>query len=113
MVAVAMVLQSSGVLPFPRSKRASNKSKAKKISFTQTRVEALRHSGSGPKPEYVYDRGKPGLAIRLTAGGARTYVFVGRLHGKVAPRFPLGRVVSLKLAKARAAVDKIRGDAAL
>jgi integrase len=73
----------------------------------------MRHSGSGPEPEYVYDKGKPGLAIRLTAAGARTYVFVGRLHGKLAPRFPLGRVVSLKLAKARAAVDKIRGDAAL
>ena len=40
-------------------------------------------------------------------------MFVGRLHGRVAPRFPLGRVGSLSLAKARAAVDKIRGDAAL
>lgn len=112
-MAVAIVLQSSGVLSSPRPDRASNKSKAKRISFTQTRVEALRHSGSKPEPEYVYDKGKPGLAIRLTAGGARTYVFVGRLHGRVAPRFPLGRVGSLSLAKARAAVDKIRGDAAL
>ena len=74
---------------------------------------ALRHSGLGPEPEYVYDKGKPGLAIRLTARGVRTYVFVGRLHGKLAPRRPLGRVESLHLAKARAAVDKIRGDVAL
>ena len=112
MIAVAMVLQSSSVLPFPRPKGASNKSKARKISFTQTRVEALRHRDLGPEPEYVYDKGKPGLAIRLTAGGARAYVFVGRLHGKAA-RFTLGRVASLNLAKARAAVDKIWGDAAL
>jgi integrase len=61
----------------------------------------------------VYDKGKPGLAIRLTARGVRTYVFVGRLHGKLAPRRPLGRVESLHLAKARAAIDKIRGDVAL
>ena len=108
-----MVLQNSGVLPFPRPNRASNKSKARKINFTQTRVEALRYSGSGREPEYIYDKGKPGLAIRLTAGGAKTYVFVGRLHGKVAPRFPLGRVKSVTLAKARGAIDKIRGDAAL
>jgi integrase len=110
-MAVAMVLQS--IVPFPRSNRASNKSKAKKVSFTQTRVEALRHSGSGPAPEYVYDKGKPGLAVRLTSTEVCTYVFVGRLHGKVAPRFNLGRVKSLPLAKARAAVDKIRGDVAL
>src|SRR5262249_42974179 len=77
------------------------------------RVEALRHSGFRSEPEYVYDKGKPGLAIRLTARGACTYVFVGRLHGKLAPRRPLGRVESLHLAKARAAVDKIRGDVAL
>ncbi len=108
-----MLLQRPSVVQFVRSSRASNKSKARKISFTQTRVEALRHSATGPEPEYVYDKGKPGLAVRLTASGVRTYVFVGRLHGKLAPRRPLGRVESLKLATARAAVDKIRGDAAL
>ena len=45
-----MVLQKSGVIQFSRT-RASNKSKAKKFNFTRARVEALRHSGSGPKPE--------------------------------------------------------------
>jgi integrase len=108
-----MVLQNLAVVPVTRPNRVSNKSKAKKVHFTQTRVEALRHSGAEPEPEYVYDLGKPGLAVRLTAAGARTFVFVGRLHGKLAPRFPLGRVGSLKLANARAAVDKIRGDVAL
>ena len=103
----------NGVAKFKRrpilaTRRASNKSKAKKVNFTQARVEGLRHSGLGPEPEF-----KPGLAIRLTARGVRTYVFVGRLHGKLAPRRPLGRVESLHLAKARAAVDKIRGDVAL
>jgi hypothetical protein len=113
MKAVAMVFQYTNVVPLPRSNRPSNKSKAKRVNFTQMRVEALHHSGKGRKPEYVYDAGKPGLAIRLTTAGARTYVFVGRLHGKLAPRIPLGRVEGLKLAKARAAIDKIRGDAAL
>ena len=72
MTSVAMVLQNSSVVPFSRARRASNKSKAKKVNFTQARVESLRHSGLGPEPEYVYDKGKPGLAIRLTARGVRT-----------------------------------------
>ena len=108
-----MLLQKSSVVRLARASRTSNKSKAKRLNFTQARVESLRHSRSSPGPEYVYDKGKPGLAIRLTPKGVRTYVFVGRLHGKLAPRRPLGRVESLPLAKARAAVDKIRGDVAL
>jgi integrase len=105
-----MVLQNPDVILFPRADRVSNKNKAKKIAFTQARVEALRYSGA-TQPEYVYDKGKPGLAIRLTPGGARTWVFVGRLHSKFA-RFSLAPVHSLTLAKARVAVDSIRGDAA-
>src|SRR5262245_13770667 len=107
-----MSLQKSLVL-FAQPNHASNKSKATRVSFTQAKVEAMRHSGRKPAPEYVYDKGKPGLAIRLTAKCVRTYVFVGRLHGKLAPRKPLGRVESLTLAQARAAVDRIRGDVAL
>jgi len=103
-----MALQQN-VLSFPQEP-PNNKSKAKRTPFTQTRVEALRHRGRGT--EYIYDLGKPGLAVRLTSGGARTFVFVGRLHGKV-QRITLGRVESLSLAKARAAVDNIRGDIAL
>jgi hypothetical protein len=36
--------------------------------------------------------------VRLTSGGARTYVFVGQLRGEVA-RIKLGRVESVPLAK--------------
>jgi integrase len=74
------------------------------------KLEALRHGGNSP--EYVYDQDKPGLAVRLTSGGARTFVFVGRLHGKVT-RITLGRIEALPLNKARSAIDKIRGDVAL
>jgi integrase len=105
-----MLLQKQIVVPFPQASRRSNKEKARRIRFTQSRVETLRHTGGSA--EYVYDLGKPGLAMRLTPGGARTFVFVGRLHGKVV-RINLGRVESLPLAKARAAIDKIRGDVAL
>ena len=104
-----MVLQQS-ISFFSNPERASTKAKAKKIKFTQAKVEALRHRGVAP--EYIYDLHKPGLAVRLTSGGARTFVFVGRLHGKV-QRITLGRVESLTLAKARGGVDKIRGDIAL
>jgi integrase len=81
------------------------------LKFTQARVDGLRYDGAG-KPKYIYDSEKPGLAVRLTSGGARTFVFVGRLHGRVT-RITLGRLESLSLAKARAAVDRIRGDVAL
>jgi Arm DNA-binding domain len=93
----------------PISSTRAGQHKARKIRFTQTKIEALRHGGGSP--EYVYDLEKPGLAIRLTPG-ARTFVFVGRLHGKVT-RITLGRVEALPLNKARSAIDKIRGDVAL
>jgi integrase len=105
-----MALQEANILSFPSPTRPSTKGKARKIKFTQTKLEALRHRG-GP-PEYVYDQDKPGLAVRLTSGGARTFVFVGRLHGNVT-RITLGRVGALPLNKARSAIDKIRGDVAL
>src|SRR5262249_5483638 len=73
-----MVLQQANILSFPSPIRPSTKAKARKIKFTQTKLEALRHRGGSP--EYVYDQNKPGLAVRLTSGGARTFVFVGRLH---------------------------------
>jgi hypothetical protein len=105
-----MTLQPQTIIPFPTSPRPSTTTKAKKVRFTQSKVEALRPGGG--KPEYIYDSGKPGLAVRLTSGGARTFVFVGWLHGKV-QRITLGRLEALPLAKARSAVDKIRGDIAL
>src|SRR5262249_25858244 len=105
-----MALQQANILSFPSPIRPSTKAKARKIKFTQTKLEALGHRGGSP--EYVYDQDKPGLAVRLTSGGVRTFVFVGRLHGKV-QRITLGRLGSLPLAKARGAVDKIRGDVAL
>jgi integrase len=105
-----MALQQANILCFPSPTRPSTKAKARKIKFTQTKLEALQHRGGSP--EYVYDQDKPGLAVRLTSGGARTFVFVGRLHGKVT-RITLGRIEALPLNKARSAIDKIRGDIAL
>src|SRR5262245_41053254 len=105
-----MALQQANILSFTSPTRPSTKAKARKIKFTQTKLEALHHCGGGA--EYIYDQEKPGLAVRLTAGGARTFVFVGRLYGKVT-RFTLGRVEMLPLNRARSAIDKIRGDIAL
>src|SRR5215471_12475536 len=68
------------ILPDVFGQTLSTKAKARKIRFTQTKIEALRHSGGSP--EYLYDLEKPGLAIRITTG-TRTFVFVGRLYGKV------------------------------
>jgi integrase len=49
-----------------------------------------------------FDKGYPGLALRLSYGGARTWVYVFRLHGKLR-RMTLGRYPSMSLAQAREA----------
>jgi integrase len=47
-----------------------------------------------------FDKGYPGLALRISYGGARTWVFFYRLHGKQR-RLTLGRYPAMSLADAR------------
>lgn len=59
----------------------------------------------------VFDKGYPGLALRLSYGGAKAWVFYFRLHRKLR-RITLGRHPSMSLAEAREAWRKARAMAA-
>ena len=83
-----------------------------KRALTAAAVERLKPPPSG-QVEY-FDAGFPGLALRLSYGGGRSWVFFYRAHGKQR-RLTLGTYPALSLAEARdkwrearAAVD--RGD---
>lgn len=54
-----------------------------------------------------FDSGFPGLALRVSYGGGRTWVYFYRLHGKQA-RMTLGRFPALSLADARQAWREAR-----
>jgi integrase len=47
-----------------------------------------------------FDKGFPGLALRVSYGSAKTWVYFYRLHGKL-HRLTLGRVPAMSLAEAR------------
>jgi hypothetical protein len=49
-----------------------------------------------------FDQGFPGLALRVSYGGARAWVFFYRLHGKQR-RMSLGRFPAMSLIEAREA----------
>jgi hypothetical protein len=54
-----------------------------KKAFTIASVKRLPCPATGYV--IVWDRKTPGLGVRLTAGGARSYVFERRLHGPHRP----------------------------
>src|SRR5438034_6492377 len=54
-----------------------------------------------------FDKGFPGLALRVSYGGAKTWVYFYRLHGKLR-RLTLGRVSALSLSEAREAWREAR-----
>src|SRR5215475_12262226 len=47
-----------------------------------------------------FDRGYPGLALRVSYGGAKTWIYFYRLHGKLR-RLSLGRFPGMELDEAR------------
>ena len=69
--------------------------------ITAAAVERLRAPASG-QVDY-FDMAFPALALRVTANGVRSWVYFGRVHGKL-KRATLGRwpVMSLKAARLKA-----------
>ena len=67
-------------------------------TLTATAVERLRAPATGQADHF--DQGYPGLALRISYGGARTWVYFYRLFGKQ-KRMTLGRWPSMSLAAAR------------
>ena len=56
----------------------------------------------------VFDKGFPGLAVRVSYGGAKTWIYFYRLHGGKLRRLTLGRYPGMDLAEARSAWQSAR-----
>ena len=51
-----------------------------KVNFTAARVEAHRCE-EGKSQSFLWDSKTPGLGLRATTGGAKAYIFQGKIHG--------------------------------
>ena len=93
------------LLTFPlRKTRAASR----KIPLTEQRVADLTpHVGTF----YVNDTRRPGLSVRVTKAGVKSYVFTKKIHGKLL-RITLGKAAGMTLGAARKAVEAYNGELA-
>jgi integrase len=86
-----------------------NRDASRRIRLTDGRIE------TAPIPTgqsiYIYDLDVPGLSVRVTPNGIRTFVLVKKISGK-AQRITLGRWPGLGLSDARKAAKRIHGEVA-
>jgi integrase len=81
------------------------------MKLTERKIETLAVENGG-KDRLVFDDAQRGLAVRVTAGGGRTYLAQYTLHGHKW-RVPLGACSALSLARAREAAAAVMGDVAM
>jgi len=79
-------------------------------ALTVASVARIRPPARG-QADY-FDKGYPGLALRVSYGGAKTWALFYRLHGGKLRRMTLGRWPAMELADARAAWREAREAAA-
>lgn len=86
-----------------------SRSASRRVRLTDGRIE------KAPIPTgqsvYIYDMDVPGLSVRVTPNGVRTFVMVKKISGK-AQRITLGRWPGLRLSDARRAATRIHGEVA-
>ncbi|KXU91085.1 preprotein translocase [Paraburkholderia monticola] len=78
-----------------------------KVNFTQQRVMSELVCEVGKSQTLHQDANTPGLGLRVTAGGARSFIFEARLHGKTV-RVTIGDVKAWKLDVARTEASRLR-----
>jgi integrase len=71
----------------------------KHLEFTSKRVAMLQHGG-GSFPTFHWDGGFPGLGLRITPAGARSFIYQGMLNGK-SIRLTIGDISTWTVAQAR------------
>ena len=69
-----------------------------RMKFTTAAIERLKPPRGGQTDHF--DTAYPALALRVTAHGVRSWVYFGRVHGKI-KRATLGRYPDLSLLQAR------------
>lgn len=77
-----------------------------KVNFTADRVAAFQCE-SGKQQSIMWDAKTPGLGLRVTAAGARSYIFETRLEGKTL-RITIGDVRTWTVAKAQAEATRYK-----
>ena len=70
-----------------------------KVNFTVSRVNEFKCE-RGKKQSFLWDLGCPGLGLRVTGGGSRSFIFQSKLNGKTI-RVTIGDVTGWPLPKAR------------
>lgn len=70
-----------------------------KVNFTAARVDA-HHCPEGKSQAFLWDAVSPGLGLRATAGGAKSYIFQGKIHGQTI-RLTIGDPRSWTIGKAQ------------
>ena len=71
----------------------------KKVNFTAERVSGFKCE-PGKNQSIYWDGKAPGLGVRVTAGGAKSYIFETRLHGKTL-RITIGDIRTWAIGKAQ------------
>lgn len=77
-----------------------------KTNFTAQRVQTFQ-CAVGKDQSFFWDAKTPGLAVRVTANGARSYVFESRLFGKTL-RITIGSVKTWALGQAQTEATRLR-----
>lgn len=70
-----------------------------KINFTAARVDA-HYCPEGKTQAFLWDAVSPGLGLRATASGAKSYIFQGKIHGQTL-RLTIGDPRSWTISKAQ------------
>lgn len=70
-----------------------------KINFTAARVDAFQ-CPQGKVQVFLWDSKAPGLGLRVTRGGAKAYIFQGKIHGRTV-RITIGDSRSWTIDKAQ------------
>ena len=70
------------------------------MALTVAAVARIKPPAQGQQDHF--DKGYPGLALRVSYGGARAWIYLYRLRGKL-KRMTLGRYPAMSLADARQA----------
>lgn len=77
-----------------------------KVNFTAKRVEAFT-CPEGKQQALIFDAGSPGLGLRVTASGAKAYIFQGDLFGKTI-RHTIGDTRTVKLGDAQEEAARLK-----
>ncbi|MDP1925644.1 MAG: integrase family protein [Thiobacillus sp.] len=80
---------------------------SKKENFTAGRIVAFR-CADGKQQSIFWDAKTPGLGLRVTAAGAKSYIFEACLHSKTI-RITIGDVRTYSVAQAQAEATTLRG----